>query len=817
MTQNKTHRQLSRRQFIRGSTALTAGLFFTPSLVQAAIGTGGNILEAGEFVTASHWGVVKARVEGGRFVSVNPHASDVYPCAMSEALPDFTNSPTRIKYPMVRKGFLENGHNSDRSERGKGEFVRVSWDEALDLVAKEITRVKDTHGNGSIFAGAYGWKTPGLLHNARSCLHRMLNLNGGFLDDVGSYSNGAISVIMPYVIGGSYWTSTPWTVTIEHSDLLVFWGSDPAVTCKIDYVAPDHAGFKHLQDLKKSGKRTIVIDPVRNRTAEYLGSEMISPRPGTDVAMMLGMAHTLLTEELHDKEFLSEYTVGFDKFSEYLLGKTDNIPKTAEWAAEICDVDADILRELARTMAKNKTFITMGWSIQRQHHGEQGPWMCFTLACMLGGIGLPGRGVDFTYHFASAGTPKPNAPKFSGLPTGATAEGMPAPIPVARVPWCMSNAGKPYDYNGKSYVAPDIRMVYWVGGNPLHHHQDRNQHIKHWQQPETIIVNEINWTATARFADIVLPVTSSAERNDITPVGRYGSGLSAMRQLVEPLHEAKSDYEIFREISKRLGFEDAYTEGRDEMAWLRHIYDAGRTKAEKKGIVIPDFDTFWNENPMLQFEVTKEAENFVNFADFREDPLLNPVATPSGKFEIFSRQIEKYQYADCPAHPTWMEPVERLGGAMSDKYPLHVSSAHSDDRLHSQLNNTWLRNKYEVNGREPVWINTEDAKARGIESGDVVRLFNDRGQTLAGAIVTDIIRPGVLRLSEGSWYDPLEPGVPGTLCKHGDVNTLTVDLGSSKLAQATSADTVLAEIEKFEGRIPPITVFTAPEPVKTKA
>jgi len=121
-----------------------------------------------------------------------------------------------------------------------------------------------------------------------------------------------------------------------------------------------------------------------------------------------------------------------------------------------------------------------------------------------------------------------------------------------------------------------------------------------------------------------------------------------------------------------------------------------------------------------------------------------------------------------------------------------------------------------VAGREPCLINPADAAARGIGNGDVVRLFNDRGQCLAGAVVTDDVRPGVVRLNEGAWYDPAEPGSPNTLCKYGDPNVLTPDIGTSRLTQGTSACTAMADVEKYQGTTPPVTVFTAPDlPAKT--
>jgi len=319
-------------------------------------------------------------------------------------------------------------------------------------------------------------------------------------------------------------------------------------------------------------------------------------------------------------------------------------------------------------------------------------------------------------------------------------------------------------------------------------------------------VHDHQWTPTTRHADIVLPATTSYERNDIDHVGDYSSkAIVAMKKVVEPVFEARNDYDIFLDIAKRLGKEKEFTEGKDEMGWIKSFYEDALKQAKAKNIPMPEFDAFWNGEGVVEFPITT-GKSFVRYATFREDPLLNPLGTPSGLIEIYSKNIEKMGYDDCPPHPTWMEPVERLGGPGA-KYPLHVTASHPKSRLHSQLNGTKLRQLYEVAGREPCLINTADAAARGIADGDVVRVFNDRGQVLAGAKVTDAIRPGVIRINEGGWYDPAEPGKPGTLCKYGDVNVLSVDMGTSKLGQGNCGHTSIAEVEKFAGEAPPVTAF----------
>jgi trimethylamine-N-oxide reductase (cytochrome c) len=370
------------------------------------------------------------------------------------------------------------------------------------------------------------------------------------------------------------------------------------------------------------------------------------------------------------------------------------------------------------------------------------------------------------------------------------------------------------DYNGQKITYPDIRMVYWAGGNPFTHLWQTNKVIDAWRRPETIVVADPFWTATARFADIVLPATTTFERNDIELCGTYSQKfVVGMHKVIDPVGESRSDYDIMTGVSQRLGFQDKFTENKTEMEWLKSFYAQAQERAEPLGISMPDFDTFWSGAGYVEFPIPPDAKNYVKHADFRADPVKNPLSTPSGKIEIYSDLIASFSYDDCPPHPTWIEPTEWLGDAKASEYPLHVLSPHPSMRLHSQLDNTSLREAYEVGAREPIWINPEDAKARGIVAGDVVRVFNDRGSVLAGAVVTSRVRAGVVVLHEGAWYDPEKAGETGTMCKHGLINVLTLDKGTSKLAQGNIANTALVEVENFHQPLPVITAFDAPEPV----
>jgi trimethylamine-N-oxide reductase (cytochrome c) len=461
--------------------------------------------------------------------------------------------------------------------------------------------------------------------------------------------------------------------------------------------------------------------------------------------------------------------------------------------------------------------LASGWSLQRQHMGEQRHWMLVTLAAMLGQIGLPGGGFGLSYHYSNGGSPSADGPVLPGITDGGKAvegaawltESGAASIPVARIVDMLENPGQEFDFNGKREAYPDVRMTWWVGGNPLAHHQDRNRMIAAWRKFDTVVVQDFQWTATARHADIVLPATTSYERNDVEQYGDYSlKAIIAMKQIVAPMYEARNDFDIFADVAERLGNREAFTEGKSEMDWLAEFYKSAEDQGRARNIEMPGFDAFWQAGS-VEFPVSEAGRSFVRYASFREDPLLEPLGTPTGLIEIYSRNIEQMGYDDCPPHPTWMEPVERLGGPGA-KYPLHVATSHPNSRLHSQLCGTDLRKTYTVADREPCLINPDDAAARGIADGDVVRVFNDRGQLLAGAVLSDAIRPGVIRVCEGGWYDPAQPGEAGALCVYGDVNTLAPDIGTSRLAQGNCGHTVLADVERFTGTLPPVTVFDAP-------
>lgn len=759
----------------------------------------------------SHWGAFEAIVDDATdSLTIRPHPEDPNPSPILDNIAGTLRSTARIAQPMIRAGWLEHGPGpSDR--RGADDFVPVSWDTLTELLAGELRRVYATYGGEGVYAGSYGWASAGRFHHAQSQLHRFLNTLGGYVEKVNTYSNGAADVILERVIGSMTYLhsrATTWPVIAEHTDLMVCFGGIPLKNTAVNPGGVTrHTVKDHLQAAKANGVDFVLFSPVRDDLPEFLDATWHPVSPGTDVAVMLALAHTLLCEDLHDRAFLNRYCSGFGEFERYLLGATDGQPKTAAWAEAISGIEAGTIVDLARRMAGSRTLINVTWSLQRTDHGEQAPWMGIALAAMLGQIGLPGGGYGNGYgSMAYIGDPVPSV-SVPSLPQGRNP--VKSFIPVARVSDMLLNPGAPFQYNGLDLTYPDVKLVYWSGGNPFHHHQDLGKLRRALARAETIVVNDPFWTGMARHADIVVPATVSLERDDLG-----GSGTDpyviAMHKAAEPFAQARNEYDTFIDLAAALGVEQAFTKGRTAQEWIRHLYDTLRERAAKIGADLPSFDAFWDSGIVRLPVVDNEP---VLLAGFRDDPAANPLPTPSGKIEIFSETIAGFGYDDCPGHPAWMEPAEWSGSPHATRYPLQMIANNPKTRLHSQLDPGANSQNSKVNGREPVRIHPADATARGIADGDVVRLFNDRGSCLAGAVLSEMVRPGVVQLSTGAWYDPLDPADPGSMCVHGNPNVLTLDKGTSKLAQACTGQHALVEIERWEGDIPPIRAYDPPAPV----
>ena len=329
--------------------------------------------------TSTHWGNYRIQVADGRIAAVHPYEVDAHPSPIAQSLLDTLDENARVAQPMIRAGYLEHGLESDRSGRGAEPFVPVSWDQALDIVTSELTRVKERFGNEAIYAGSYGWASAGRFHHTQSQLHRFLNMFGGYTYSVNSYSFGAGEVIMPHILGDLYdlLAEMPsWQAVADHAQLMVLFGGAGLKNTQLGSggVGP-HTALDDMRRTKMAGVEFVNISPIRDDLTHELDAEWISPLPNSDTALMLGLAHTLLAEDLYDKAFLQTYAVGLDRFAAYLQGIDDGQPKDADWAAAITAIPADVIRGLARRMAQSRTMISISWSLQRAEHGEQTFWM----------------------------------------------------------------------------------------------------------------------------------------------------------------------------------------------------------------------------------------------------------------------------------------------------------------------------------------------------------------------------------------------------------------------------------------------------------
>ncbi|MBM4228977.1 MAG: Asp-tRNA(Asn)/Glu-tRNA(Gln) amidotransferase GatCAB subunit C [Gammaproteobacteria bacterium] len=764
--------------------------------------------------TVTHWGNYLVDHDDEKILDVLGYPDDPHPSPIGQALADSRDPRTRIAHPMVRKGYLDQGWQSKRTGRGREPFVAVSWDKALDLAAEALARVKRDHGNEAIYGGSYGWASAGRFHHTQSQLHRFLRHFGGYTDSDRTYSAAAAEVLLPHILGSDLYTlflhTTPWSDVRDHGELVLCFSGVSPKNLQVVMGGPGaHTAPDQLRDCAKAGVRFINISPLRSDLPEYVEAEWIPIRPCTDAALMLALCHTLVEEGLHDTAFLERYTVGFEPYRAYLMGERDGQPKSAEWAAEITTVPAGRTRALARELAVKRTFIPIGWSLQRAEHGEQPFWASTVLMALLGQYGLPGAGVGHgvgSLHTTGFVGRRIIPFRWASLPQGENP--VDAVIPVARVTDMLENPGQEFDYDGRKLRYPDIQLIYWAGGNPFHHHQDLNRLRAAWAKPGCVIVNEQVWTATARHADIVFPATTTLERNDLA-FNTFDPYISPMRRAVPPFGQARDDYAIFGELARRLGFVEEFTEGRDEAAWLRHLFEESRARAAAHGVLLPDFETFWAGE---HFSIAPAvAEQELIFEAFRRDPDRHPLGTPSGKIEIHSETIASFGYADCPGHPVWLDKTEWTGGPRAERYPLHLISNQPASRLHSQLDFGAPSRATKIQGREPLAMHPQDAEARGIQAGEVVRVYNDRGACLAGVHLTENIRPGVVQIATGAWFDPVDDDRSPGLCVHGNPNVLTPDIGTSRLGQGPSAHSCLVEIEAWTQPLPPVRAFSPPE------
>ncbi len=747
-------------------------------------------------LTSSHWGTY--RITGDDLV---PVAQDMHPSAAGKGWFSAATDPKiRVARPSFRTRWLK---GRDRDRHGAAEFVELPWDEALDIVAEELRRVIDVHGNQAIFGGSYGWASAGRFHHAQSQLKRFLICIGGCTSSRNTYSHAGTEVLWPHIIGLSnrdlMHELTSWDRICDHSKLIVSFGGISPRTAQISAGGTStHSVQTWLERLSTDDRRMVNISPVKS---DFEGAEWLPIRPGTDRALILALSQVILSHGLENRDFLNRCTVGAERFADSVMGRIDGIPKTPEWAEPICGIAAAEIELLALALVQNPSMLTMTWSLQRQDRGEETVWAGLNLACLIGQIGRPGCGFGYGYGSMNTSGQPVGLWNWPSFPQGNNP--VKDFIPVARVTDMLESPGETFRYDGGTYKYPDIKLVWWAGGNPFHHQQDLNRLAKAWQNPETVIVNEHSWTATARRADIVLPATTPLERDDLMMM-RRDPVLVYMSAVHPPFGEARNEYDIFGDLAARMGVGEAHGENRSSDDWLQYLWSQAEVYGRELGIDLPDFETFQQQG---WFEIPNASRSTDLFSDFVADPEAHPLNTPSGRIEMSSAVIGSMGLDDISDTPGWADAAESLTSAGSDE--LHLISPQPEYRLHAQNDPGTATRATKIEGREPCRIHPETADRFDLSENDIVEIYNRRGSCLSAIVTDNGLHRDCIMLPTGAWLDIVEiDGQPVDV--HGNPNVLTLDKGSSQLSQGNSAHTTLVRIRKWNGNAPPVTVFDGP-------
>jgi len=684
--------------------------------------------------------------------------------------------PDRLKYPMKRAG-----------KRGEGKFVRISWDEALDKVASEMVRVKNTYGNASMYV-PYGTGSYNQI-NGRQTAQRLMNLFGGSLGFYNSYSWACISCATPYVYGTNITGNQrqDWL----NSRYILMWSWNPA-----EMRDGTNSEF-FVRRAREKGAHVVCVDPRLTLSAVSLADEWVPIRPGTDTAMMSAMAYVMITEKLYDAGFVNTHCLGFDEtrmppgaedaesYKDYILGTRDGVPKTPGWAEAICGVPRATIVRIAREYATIKPGVLyQGYGMQRRAFGEQVVRAGCVLAAITGNVGIPGGWAGGIALQAPDG-----GPSWIVFPVGDN----PVKAMIPSFLWSEAvvrgrEMGKEDGVVGVEKLGADIKLIYAVACNALiNQHANINRTARILQDEsrvEFLAVQDNFLTPTGRFADILLPACTQFETWGLADGWKYGDEVILMPKIVDPPFETRSDYWICSEIARRLGIYEAYTEGRGERDWIAWAIEEYR---KTRFPDIPALDEFEKSNiGVYSVPVTDPA---VAFTDFRRDPEKHPLPTPSGKIEIFSKRLyDMNKPGVIPAVPKYIQEWESPFGPEAAKHPLQVISHHYLATVHSTHdNNDWLREAFP----QRLFINPVDAEARGIRNGDMVKVFNERGATMVRCRLTRRIMPGVIALPQGAWWTPDENGVD----RRGSVNVLTSERWSP-LAFGNTQHTIMAQVER---------------------
>jgi anaerobic dimethyl sulfoxide reductase subunit A len=705
--------------------------------------------------------ILKAWVKDGRIERIttddrpdSPADPQLRACPRGRAYARRVYHPDRLLHPVRRVG-----------ARGDGRFERISWDEAIDEVASAMERVRDRHGPDA-FLNMHGTGGASLFAGSQMS-ERLLNVFGGQLNHHNSYSSAAARWATPFSLGTDDSGNSPddWV----NAKLILLWGFNPAET-----VFGTNTSYR-LKLARQAGARVIVIDPRFSMSAQSLADDWVPLRPGTDSALMDAMAHVMVAEGLHDQAFLDRYCVGFDEahlppgapagssYRSYILGASDGVPKTPAWAEAYTEVPARRIEQLAREYAQARpAALLAGLSFNRRAYGEQPVRGTITLAAMTGNVGIPGGAAGGVSYAVGRRLPVDDFPRGTNRVS--------ASIPVFR--WTDAvvrgramgaDDGVTNLPPGETTLRSDVKFLFNVAGNTLvNQHANVNRTVGILRDPSLvsfIVVADHFLTPSARFADVVLPAATWLEKNDVCTVWGHGDSLIFMNQVIAPVGECRTDYDICAAIAGRLGLRDAFTEGRTELEWLERLV----APAREADASFPSFDEFRRRG----VHVFRHAAPHVAFREFREDPAAHPLATPSGKIEIYSERLASMRLPDVPPIPTFIPEWE--GGPWDPlfvKYPLQAFGRHYQRRTHSIFDNVdWL----EESQPHRVFMNPIDAAVRDLEDGDEARVFNDRGEIRLPVRLTRRIMPGVVDVPQGAWWTPGADGID----RRGNINVLT--------------------------------------------
>ena len=698
--------------------------------------------------------VVNAHVTNGRITHIstdqrrfNADHPPLPACARGVGQIERTYHPDRLTHPLRRTG-----------PRGSGQFERISWDEALETVARELLRVRATYGNAAILDGSRSG-AQSVLHG-RAAAQRFLTMFGGYTDLWSNMSAEAEIFSIRHTYGANYKSAGREPTDYVNSKLILMWGWSPGDGTFGTTTMP------YLKHAKRNGVKIICVDPRQTMTSRQLADEHIFIRPSTDTAALLAMTREIVALGLHDQTYCDRYVLGFDEahlpagaprgssYRAYLFGETDGVDKTPEWAAAITGMAAEDIRHLAILFATSKpAAIQAGYAPGRTAYGEQFHRAVYALAAITGNVGIAGGS--------------------SGTSNGATGRGNFGAMAVGKNPIdAKVSASQLADLlaRGKAGGYPaDIRLIYSAAGGLFNQAPNAGRIASSLDGVEFIVGQDHFLTPTVRMADIVLPATTFWERNDIhVPWSGAGHYAIYMRQAIAPVGECRHDLDIFTDLARRVGIE-GYND-KTEMEWLR----------EFSARDIDDFDAFI-EQGVARFPPPRDA---YAFADQIRDPENHPFRTPSGKIEVYSTTLaakpDQYGLGAIPPIPAWIEPP-----VTEARFPLMLCSPKSRARTHSTHGNQPGLARVDP---DDVWINTRDAAARGVVNGQRVRIHNDQGATVLPAFVTDRIAPGVVSIKEGAWFTPDKTGTDTKGC----ANALTTDRPSP--SGATTYNTTAVQI-----------------------